>query len=127
MNIKYRANFLHYNHLLSLICCLIFNKLLILCLHVEKLQQFRPYRSVLYLQCCADMLAGTLYYLTPVIITVMDGTFYFCILDQKEEFKYWFGYQIEISYIVFYGYLFAAYLGLLFVPLNFYYRLQQLC
>lgn len=123
----YRQTFLHYSHLASLICCLFFNGLLCLCLYVEKRRQLRIYRSVLFIQCFADMLASVIYYYTSMTFVIVDGIFYVVMTDQREYYQNILGFEIHTGCWIVYWYLYALYLGLLFVPLNFYYRYQQLC
>lgn len=118
---------LHYSHILSLVCGLLFNGILCLCLHSEK--QLHLYRSVLYIQCAADMVASVFYYFTQFRFVMIDGIFFCVSVDPNfyDEYVNLFGFMIPTGYMVIYLYLYPICLGLLFVPLNFYFRYQQLC
>lgn len=123
----FSSAFLYYSHVGSLICCLLFNSILIICLYVEKRYQLRLYRRVLYIQCGADMLSGIIYYFTSITCIIIDGVFHVVFTDETEKYLNFFGIMFNTGCFISHVYLIALYLGLLFVPLNFYFRYQQLC
>lgn len=129
MDTSCREAVLCYSHLGSLICCLFFNSLLIFCLYVERQSQLQLYRSVLYIQCIADMLAGIFYFFTSFRCVMTDGVF-LCVSIYplfQNEFITVFGLKLTTNYFVMYCYMYPICLGFMFIPLNFYFRYQQLC
>lgn len=129
METTFREYVLNYSHLGSLICCLFFNSLLCLCLYLEKQSQLQLYRNVLYIQCSADMLAGVLYYISSMRFIIYGGCYYIVFVNPyiEEEVFTVFGVEVPLKYFALSCYMYALCLGLLFVPLNFYFRYQQLC
>lgn len=129
MPLTFCEHVLYYSHVGSMICSLVFNSILCLCLHSEKQYQLRLYRNVLYIQCTADMLAGVFYFFTSFRFVMIDGNFFCVSVDSnlQNEFVKILGVKLPTNYFVLYCYLYPICLGLLFVPLNFYFRYEQLC
>lgn len=120
---------LHYSHFTALICCFIFNITLCICLYTEKRYQLKVYAKVLYVQCCSDMVAGVLYYISAVRFMLIDGIFYFVHINPILEPDYVkiLDFDVPTNCIEIYVYLFASGLPITFLPLNFYFRYLQLC
>lgn len=129
METTFREYLLNYSHLAALICCLFFNSLLCLCLFLERHTQLKLYRNVLYIQCTSDIIAGIFYYFASFRFVMIDGIFFAVYVNpnRQGDFISILGIQLPTNYFMMYCYLHPICLGLMFVPLNFYFRYKQLC
>lgn len=120
---------IHYSHIIALICCFIFNSILILCMLKEKHHQIKMYCKLLYLQCTCDMIAGVFYYFGAGRFIMVEGIFYVFYIHPwlKVDSVNFFGWEIPPNWFGAYTYLFPTGLPILFVPLSFYFRYLQLC
>lgn len=124
---SFAENVLHYSHIFSLICTFLFNGILCLLLHKETRKELQLYRKVLYVQCFSDMIVSVCYYFSALRFVMIDGLFMVFSTNPMLESTYTtiFGITVESKYISLFLYPFPTGLAIVFVPLNFYYRYQQ--
>lgn len=115
------------NHRAALAASLIGNLFLCLCLYSKKHREIAAYRTVLTIQCAADIISGILYYSIGLHCTVVDGESIVLITGPWSYLDNVNIFGVPLKYYVFSAYPMATYVVILCVPLNFYFRYYLIC
>lgn len=119
----------HLNHTLAFVSSLFWNSLMCLCLYGEKNQQIKQYSYALVIQCIADVISATCFYLCSPRPVMVDGEFLFVLtgwFSKVGDVKI-FDFVLSFKYIAVSLFPFSMLLVLMCIPISFWYRYNLIC
>lgn len=118
-----------YNHGIAFLSSLLSNSLMCICLFSERNIQIRPYSNVLIIQCSADLLSATFFYLCSPRTLMLNGELIFVVTGVFSvigDIKV-VGVTVNFKYIAFSTYSFSMLVAFVCIPLNFWFRYNIIC